>query len=214
MKTLFAWAVALLVPLVVVLGVVRLLLTPLFIQVEYRLPGFPPDRYGFSVADRLHWAEICRQYLLNDAPIDFLAERRLPDGSPLFNARELRHMSDVKRVVQGALRVWYGALVLLLLLGAAARRWGWWEAFRRGVAYGGWITAGGTLLLAALSVVAFQTVFTDFHHIFFEGDTWLFAYTDSLIRLFPERFWQDAFLLVGGLSVLLGRALAYAARRR
>jgi len=198
----------------VVLGMVRLLLTPLFIRVEYRLPGFPPDPYGFSTADRLQWAEICRQYLLNDAPIDFLAGRQLPDGSPLFNARELRHMHDVKRVVQGSLRVWYFSWVLLLLLGAAAHRWGWWEDFRRGLFYGGWLTAGSMLLLAALSVVAFQTVFTDFHHVFFEGDSWLFLYTDSLIRLFPERFWQDSFLLVGGLSVLIGRAIAYAAQRR
>ncbi len=206
------WLVAPLVPLVIVLGVVRLLLTPLFIQIEYRLPGFPPDAYGFTTEDRLFWADLSRQYLLNDADIHFLADRRLPDGQPLYNARELRHMADVKRVVQGALWVWKIALLALLLLGGLAYRQGAWEAFRQGLAWGGWLTVGLMLAIVALTIVAFQTLFVDFHKVFFEGDTWLFVYTDTLIRLFPERFWRDAFMLVGGLSLLLGRAVALLGR--
>ena len=207
-----SWLVMLLVPPVIVLGVVRLMLTPLFIQVEYRLPNFPPDVFGFTTADRLHWADISRQYLLNHADIDFLARQRLPDGAPLYNARELRHMADVKRVVKAALRVWYAALALCVLLGFAAYRWKQWAAFRRGLAWGGWLTVALMLAVVALAVAAFQTLFVDFHHVFFEGDTWLFNYSDSLIRLFPERFWRDAFVLLGGLSLLLGRALALLGR--
>ncbi|NPA92364.1 MAG: TIGR01906 family membrane protein [Chloroflexi bacterium] len=212
-EKILPWIVAPLVPVAIVLGVVRFLLTPVFIQVEYRLPGFPPDAYGFTTADRLYWADLSRQYLLNDADISFLAERKLPDGSPLYNARELRHMEDVKRVVQGSLRVWEVALAALLLLGMAAYRWNAWEAFRRGLAWGGWLTVGLMLAIVALTIVAFQTLFVDFHKVFFEGDTWLFSYKDTLIRLFPERFWRDAFMLVGGLSLLLGRAVAMLGRK-
>jgi integral membrane protein (TIGR01906 family) len=56
----------------------------------------------------------------------------------------------------------------------------------------------------------FWGFFTLFHSLFFEGDSWLFAYSDTLIRLFPLRFWQDAFLwaaviaLGGGLGLALG----------
>lgn len=212
LSKILPWLVMLLVPPAIVLGVVRLMLTPLFIQVEYRTPNFPPDAFGFTTADRLHWADVSRQYLLNDAGIDFLARQRLPDGTPLYNARELRHMADVKRVVSASLKVWYAALVLLALLGAVAYHWGQWAAYRRGLAWGGWLTVGLMLAVVALSVVAFQTLFVDFHHVFFEGDTWLFNYSDSLIRLFPERFWRDAFVLLGGLSLLLGRALALLGR--
>ena len=207
------WLVALLTLVAIVLGVVRLLLTPLFIQVEYRVPNFPPDTYGFSTEDRLHWAQITLDYLLNDAEIDFLADQRFPDGSPLFNASELRHMEDVKRVVQGALQVWWVSLGGLVLLGVAARRRGWWETFLKGIASGGWLTAGFMVALVALLIVAFQTVFVDFHRIFFDAGTWRFAFSDTLIRLFPERFWRDAFMLVAGLSAIAGRALAFAVHR-
>ncbi len=204
---------ACLVPVAITLGVVRLLLTPWFVQLEYRVPGFPPDTYGFSTADRLRWARVSLDYLLNDADIDFLADQRFDDGTRVFNARELRHMEDVKRVVQAALRIWWASLMLLAVLGWASRQWGAERAFWRGVATGGWLTAGLMLALVALIVVAFQTVFVDFHRVFFEGDSWRFLYSDTLIRLFPERFWRDAFMLVAGLSVVFGRAVAYAAQR-
>ncbi len=56
----------------------------------------------------------------------------------------------------------------------------------------------------------FWKFFTLFHQVFFEGDSWLFLYSDTLIRLFPIRFWQDAVLaaavisLGGGLGLALG----------
>ena len=212
-ERMMVWLVAPAVVVAVILGVVRLLLTPLFVQVEYRVPGFPPDTYGFTTEDRLRWAQVTLDYLLNDAEIDFLANQRFPDGTPLFNASELRHMEDVKHVVQAALRVWWASLAWLVLLGLAARRWGLQEAFLKGIALGGWWTAGLMLALVALLIVAFQTVFVDFHRIFFDAGTWRFALSDTLIRLFPERFWRDAFMLTAGLSLIVGRALAFAAQR-
>ena len=56
----------------------------------------------------------------------------------------------------------------------------------------------------------FWNFFACFHSLFFEGDSWLFLYSDTLIRLFPIRFWQDAFLwaaviaLGGGIALALG----------
>jgi len=55
-----------------------------------------------------------------------------------------------------------------------------------------------------------MSFFVGFHALFFEGDSWLFLYSDTLIRLFPLRFWQDAFLaaaiiaLGGGIGLGLG----------
>jgi uncharacterized membrane protein len=42
---------------------------------------------------------------------------------------------------------------------------------------------------------------------FFEGDTWLFLYSDTLIRLFPERFWLTAFIGIGAGTLLLAGLL-------
>ena len=62
----------------------------------------------------------------------------------------------------------------------------------------------------AINPNVFWGFFTGFHKLFFEGDSWLFFYSDTLIRLFPIRFWQDAFLfaaviaLGGGIALGLG----------
>ena len=205
---ILSWIVALLVPFFLILTGLRLLLTPVFPEIEYRMPAFPADEYGFTMQDRLHWSKIAVQYLVNNADITYLSALRFSDGTPVYNERELRHMIDVKRVVKGALNLWYTASGLLILLGLWAWRGKWWPAYRRGLRRGGWITLGimGAILLFAL--VSFWNFFVFFHKIFFQGDTWLFLFSDTLIRLFPLRFWQDVFLLEGVL--VLGGALGLA----
>ena len=42
---ILTWLISLLVPLALIVLAVRLIMTPLFLQVEYRTPGFPPDPY-------------------------------------------------------------------------------------------------------------------------------------------------------------------------
>jgi len=222
---LLTWLVTLLVPVVLVLGAVRLLLSPLYIRIEYNMPSFPADSFGFSQADRLYWADIARTYLLNDAGIDFLGDLSFPDGQSappqscqymsdctrLYNEGELQHMLDVKNVVQGALKVWYASLIILIGMGVWAWSSGWRHDFRRGLSRGGWLTV--TLLAAILAFVllAFGIIFVAFHNVFFEAGTWTFLYSDTLIRLFPERFWRDTFLavglLAGGAGFLLGLLL-------
>ncbi len=191
---------ALLVPFVLVLTNVRLMLTPGFVSVEYATPGFPPDSYGFTHAERRHWANLSLDYLLNDASLEFFDDLRLTDGQPLYNDRELRHMVDVKRLVQNALAVWEVSVVAMIVLVVIAWRTGRWPILRRGLFQGARITLilVGTLL--ALVVVAFPLLFEfGFHRLFFAGGTYLFSYSDTFIRLFPLRFWRDAF----GLLLLL-----------
>ena len=132
---ILSWVITLLVPITLVLTSVRVLLSPAFINIEYKLPGFPPDSYGFSHEDRLYWSDIARNYLLNDEDISFLAELRFPDGqtvllvlctgmddcSKLYNDWELKHMLDVKNVVQSALNIWILSVILLISLGV----WAW-----------------------------------------------------------------------------------------
>ena len=202
----------LLVPVALVLTAVRILLTPAYLQLAYRLPGFPRDPYGMTFEDRLYWAEKARQYLLRPVDIDFLAELRFDDGTPVFNVRELAHMEDVKRVVQGSLRTWYAALVGLVLLGFWARRRGRWMDFRRALRRGGWLTLILMGLMALAVVAAFGVFFVAFHQVFFEPGTWVFDYRDTLIRLFPERFWQDVFLIGALLTVVMALVLLYFTR--
>ncbi|MEW5719597.1 MAG: DUF1461 domain-containing protein, partial [Chloroflexota bacterium] len=59
----------------------------------------------------------------------------------------------------------------------------------RGLLNGAILTLGLFAVVGLFAAVGFQTFFTLFHKIFFEGDTWLFNYTDSLIQLYPLPFW-------------------------
>lgn len=198
---------ALLVPFTLIMLGARLLMTPLFPEIEYRLPGFPADPYGFTLEDRLRWARPSIEYLLNDADLSFLAELRFADGTPIYNQRELQHMLDVKNVVQMLLRVWYAHLVLLVLLGWWAWRSGQMASFRVGLRWGGLLTVGLLAALGAFAAVSFWQFFAWFHSLFFEGDSWIFRYDDTLIRLFPLRFWQDAVLYIVSFAMLSGLAL-------
>ena len=203
-----SWLTTLLTPIFLLGLGLRILLTPIFYNIEYRLPWFPPDSYGFTMEDRLHWTPYAVNYLLNNADISFLGNLKFEDGSPLFNERELSHMHDVKGVTKGALRVWYIAVVLLVGLGAWAWFGNWWQAYRQGLVRGGWLMIGLVVLIGLFGAIAFWQFFTLFHELFFKGDSWLFLYSDTLIRLFPIQFWQDAFLWAGLISV--GGALALA----
>lgn len=215
--TILSSLVALLVPIALIGLGLRVLLTPLFLKIEYNMPYFPPDEYGFTKEDRLRWAPYALDYLTNNEDISYLADLKFDDGTPLYNERELSHMDDVKLVTQGSLRVWYITLALLLALGIWAWFGGWWQTYLLGLMRGGWLMIGLAVTIGLIVVVGiainpniFWSFFAGFHSLFFEGDSWLFEFSDTLIRLFPIRFWQDAFLwaaviaLGGGIGLALG----------
>ena len=58
------------------------------------------------------------------------------------------------------------------------------------------------------AAVSFDQFFTLFHALFFEGDTWIFSYEDTLIQLFPLPFWYDAALIIVGSTIGLALLIA------
>lgn len=206
---LFSWFVTLLVPLALLMLGVRLLMTPPFLEVEYRMPGFPEDSYGFRLEDRLKWSKPSVEYLLNAEGVNFLGDLQFGDGQPIYNERELLHMLDVKNVVQMLLKIWYADLALLILLGLWAWRSAWLDDYIWGWKRGGFLTAGLLAAMAAFAAVSFWRFFTWFHSLFFSGDSWLFEFSDTLIRLFPIRFWQDAVIYIVGLAIVLGLVIGF-----
>ncbi len=214
MQPALGWLVTILVPIALAVAAVRLLLTPAFLQFEYRTPNFPADAYGFTQQDRLQWSEIALQYLNRSEDISFLRDLQFEDGSPVYNERELRHMVDVQNVLRSVLRVWYGVLAALAILGVWAWSGGWLPAFIQAVGRGGGLTAVLIGAILVLVVIAFGVFFVAFHQVFFQPGTWQFLYSDTLIRLFPERFWRDTFLVVGTLAGGAGLLLWYLLVRR
>jgi integral membrane protein (TIGR01906 family) len=225
--SILSWVTSLILPVVIVLLVVRLVINPWYLVFEYHTPGFPDDPYGFSLQDRLHYAKIAVDYLVNSEDITFLGDQRFPTGQQapeascqfmedctrLYNERELSHMVDVKNVVSGAMNVFFVGLILLSGLAIWAWLGKWGNKYLKGLERGSilFLTLIGMIIFAVL--VQFNYIFVLFHQIFFATGTWSFLYSDTLIRLFPERFWQDTFLFVGGLSVILGILINFGARK-
>ncbi len=206
--------IVILIPFIILMLVIRLLITPSFARVEYRMPDFPEDPFGFTLADRLRWSEPAIQYLVNREDISFLGDLTFEDGEPLFNEKELSHMVDVKKVVTG-MRV---ALVILLgALGAAIffyQRYNGLDDLYRALRTGGMVMVGLVIGILLFVLISFDQLFTWFHQLFFESGTWMFYTSDTLIRLFPMRFWQDAFIFVGALSCAIGVGLMVFFRTR
>ena len=210
-KTLFT-TVTILVPVFLLMSSIRLLLLPVFTELEYQRPGFPADPYGFTLQDRLKWSRISVDYLTNTAGLDFLANQKLDEKTPLYNERELSHMLDVKNLVQFMLIAWPLVGIAILGVGLIAIRSGWLREYWLAVSRGGWAAVWFIIAVLAGVAVSFNALFTGFHRIFFSGDTWLFLYTDSLIRLFPMDFWRDAFIVMGVLMFTGGLAAGFFGR--
>jgi integral membrane protein (TIGR01906 family) len=194
-------------PFFLIMTAVRILIAPWYPQVEYRMPYFPVDTYGFSLEDRLKWAAPSIDYLTNNADLSFLGDLKLEDGTPLYNERELSHMLDVKKLVKSMDVAW--DILAVAFVGVFVLAWTrrWLPQLGGALENGGKFTITLILCILAMVAVSFDWLFTMFHRIFFTGDTWIFLYSDTLIRLFPIPFWRDAFILMGiftiGVAVLL-----------
>jgi integral membrane protein (TIGR01906 family) len=199
--TVFRVTIIAALPLALALLNARLLMSTPFLRWEYS--RLPPDPFGFSTEDRLTYAPLALDYLFNDTDIDFLGDQTFADGLPLYNERELRHMHDVKVVTGKLVTVGVGVVVLLALsIAALAWRSPTHPQLQGGLFQGSVLTVGLLVALIVSVAISFNTFFVQFHALFFEGDSWIFLYSDTLIRLFPEQFWTDAFVLLFGGAIV------------
>jgi integral membrane protein (TIGR01906 family) len=201
-------------PIILVMLNVRLIMSPLWLQIEYTRPGFPADPFGFTTEDRLTYAPYAVDYLVYQHDIAYLGNLRFPDGRPLYNERELIHMRDVQAVTGWANIVALAAAALTLssafLLWHRSKR----DELLRGVWHGAILTIVLLAAIIILAIVGWEFFFTGFHQLFFADGTWYFLTSDTLIRLFPEQFWFDAALVIGGLTLLQALVIALLTRPR
>jgi len=220
--------IVVLIPIVLILASFRIIFNPWAAEFEYRAPWFPEDPYGFTTEQRIRYGKIAMDYMFNDQGINFLADLRFPDGqqappptcismddcTQLYNDRELGHMVDVKNAVRASMSVLYVGLAVILVLGVWAWQGGWLEPYKQALARGGLLTVALILFILVLVFLAWGIFFTAFHNVFFDPGTWTFPTSDTLIRLFPERLWQDVFISIGSLSAILGLILFVVFRKR
>jgi integral membrane protein (TIGR01906 family) len=205
--------IAITVTPIFVVNAFRILSSDWFVRHELGQDDFPPDRYGLEGNDRLALALIgLRSIQPGTDGIALLERATLPDGSPAFDGRELRHMADVRRLLGQALRLQLIVASILLALGIALRRSSRWRTvIPRGLQVGAFLTFGIAALAVPIILLGFDDFFVQFHSVFFDGDSWRFSTTDTLLRLYPEAFWQDTSRLAAVIVVVQAVAVSVAA---
>jgi integral membrane protein (TIGR01906 family) len=207
---LLVLVVALAVPPILVVNGLRVLATDTFVRFEYGRDGFPSDRYGLTREQRTRLALLGLESISpGGRGVDLLRAARLPDGSAAFDQRELRHMEDVRSVFGAALRLQLVAMVAIAVLAlvlARTRRFA--LAVPTGLLAGALATLAVAVLAVPVILLGFDSFFVRFHEIFFEADTWRFSSTDTLLRLYPEIFWQHTSQLAATITVLQAVLLA------
>ena len=207
---MLAVLIAVTVPGVLVVNALRVLSTDAWVRWELGRDGFPPDRYGLDEQQRKALALTgLRAIEPGSEGIVLLERATLPDGSPAFDQRELAHMEDVRSVFGAALRAQLLVLVAIAVLAVALARTRLRQTVPRGLRAGALATLGIAVLAVPFILLGFDRFFTRFHEVFFEGDSWRFSTTDTLIRIYPEQLWRDVSTIAAVLTV--GQAVVLAA---
>lgn len=200
---LIQWLLVLALPILLLAANVHIVTGHWFVHWEYGKADFPPDPHDLSITERTHMAEVCVDYLGTNADISLLGNLRLPDGERAFNARELRHMADVQMVYNYIMKA--GIVAALALLGGITALSASSHTRQRAPAAllsGSMLTLGLMGAVGAYMLLSWGEFFTTFHRIFFAGESWIFPYSDTLIRLFPMRFWADVATVIAALLVV------------
>ena len=181
------------VPLVILGNALIVLLIPWFADLQYALPGFPDDPFGLAGGDRASLGATGIRSIWPIGPgTDLLVDARLPDGSMAFGPVEIRHMGDVRGLVQGCFALWLISLAVGAVAASRLRRAGRSDAVRRGLRLGSAITIGAMALIGVAMLVSFDAIFDGFHDIFFEPGTWTFGDDETLLICFGNPFYTPS----------------------
>ena len=179
------------------------------------------NRTGLTVEELNSGADQIKEYFGNDA--EFLDLRVNYGGNEvsLYKEREILHMVDVKALMQSVFSIarWSGvALLVLLVAGAFTLKRNAAPLLLTSLRWSAIGTAVFLVVFGATAAINFGWLFTQFHFLSFANDLWLLdPYTDYLIIMFPQRFFFEATLFIGILTIidfaLLFGAARYARKR-
>jgi integral membrane protein (TIGR01906 family) len=212
-RTLYG-LVGITIPFFILMLVVLILFQPWFLSFEYQKPDFPADRFGFSQDERLSFGTQSVLFVIQNQPAETLRQLQGGSQTPIYKESEVGHMVDVQKVFQLAKTIWLCIAVIYLISLLTA----WHVPYRlwlllRSVMLGSLLSIGLLVLLLVAAVGMFDTLFDQFHRLFFSDGSWLFYENDTLIRLFPLKLWSDAFLYAAVLAFILSVILLIAAKK-
>ena len=134
-----------------------------------------------------------------------------PEPGRFYTADEISHMTDVRRVFDGAkLLIPAGFFVMAIRLQRARAQSA--EAMFRLVRDGAVAAGVVVLALGLIAALAFEQAFLLFHEVFFPQGNFLFdPATSNLVRLYPDWYWQGITFRIGLSFIAVAAAVAVAA---
>ena len=197
MKTFLTIVLVLIFPYISVGISVRIAFTEKFVEWEYAKKDFPPDRWGMTREERLELAKLGLRAVLSDEGMEEFKSKRLKNGRNAFTKREIKHMEDVKNFLSLYFPSVY-FLTLLWIFGTILLK------EPRVLIFSGLFNTLLLIFLGILTFTNYKKAFEVFHNIVFDPYSWKFRYSDTLIRIYPLKFWYDATLFVAILSLIIG----------
>lgn len=193
---LLALIITLAVPVILILTNVLLFMNPAWLAFQYSQPGFPKAEL-FSDKDRLYFGSASIEYVRGNRTLEQFR------ALGVYQDREIKHMVDVRVLVdQVKIVLPIVALAAIIALIALVRQPDTRVLAAHSLLNGAILTIGLFVAIGIFAAVGFNTFFTLFHRVFFEGDTWLFNYTDSLIQFYPLPFWFATSIVLVTLTIV------------
>ncbi len=123
----------------------------------------------------------------------------------VYNQRDIDHLKDVKGLVQLVYRFQFISLAYIgvyILFNFLLLRGAFWRQLAGRVIWGSWTTIALLAALGLTAVIDFDQFFLLFHMVSFRNDLWQLYPGDILLAMFPEGFFSDAALFIGGAIIL------------
>lgn len=155
-----------------------------YLEFEYSRPNFP-DSDIFSSKERVEISTGVLGYFNGKSGLDDLKK------TGFFSEKELSHLKDVKDLKIKVMTAQIIFLVMTVIFTISIYKIVGLNGLIRSMKNGFLVITVFITIIIILVATNFDFWFIGFHKIFFEKGTWSFAKTDTLIQLYPEKFWFD-----------------------
>lgn len=180
----------------------RIVFNEWFIDFEYSKKDFPKDRYGLDDEYRKYLAKLGLKAVLSDEGLKEFEKAKLPDGRKAFRKKEINHMADVNKLLSWVFPLSY-ILLFFWITGIF-----YLEEYRKKLLIGsGLITLTLMLATGIFSFTNYNKAFEIFHNYVFDTTSWRFKNYDTLLRIYPMKFWFDGTVAVVLISFILSFVL-------
>ena len=169
-----------------------------FIEYEYSKRDFPKDRWGLSDNIRKDLAKLGLKAVLSKEGLEEFKKARLPTGRKAFRKKEIKHMEDVNRFLSKFFFLSYVFSIFWLIVLVFQKKRAW-----KLLLYSSIYTFLFFAFVSLIVFASYEKAFEMFHNYFFGKTSWRFSNYDTLLRIYPMKFWFDGTVVLAIIAFLI-----------